>query len=275
MALGAGVGAAASATMAAPGERRGAALRGALLGGGAGLTLGGLGRAYRDTKLLQPSLQTTGQRIGATAARMGRGVTNFANRQIHGLTGHMNHDAIGMAGNATAARKARLLRARMADDIAHAAPVRADAITKGYQGQIKGVLEEGREAQHLADAGVTHLPGLVRALGTRGKRVQAFKAMGKAVSTPLGLGLGVGLPVAMSVPELRRGDESAHGGHTMGQKLRHLGSNVAGGIAFAGMPIIPQMALGIAADSAAAGAPANPSPPMPRARSRRALEHAR
>lgn len=249
--IGAGVGAAANALRAAPGESRGAAaFRGALAGGALAGGAAGVGRAYRDTRLLRPDLRT-GAAVGATAKRLGAGVANFGKRQVHGLTGAFDHDAIGMAGNATAARRAELLGARMGDELKHAPAGRADAVRKSYQGQIAGTLQEGRASQSLADAGITTVPGIARSLWGSKTRGSALRAMGRSITDgPGGAALSLGAPAALAAPSLLRGDESAAGGLTRGQKARNLGINVATGAAFGGLPLAAQMAAGIGTDIA-------------------------
>lgn len=250
--LGAGVGAAAGALRAPQeGQTRGQAMLGGAIRGGA--LAGGaaaLGRGYRDTRLLNPTMSAT-QAIGGTAKRMGEGLSRFGKRQIHGVTGAFEHDAIGMAGNARSAEKVHLLERRMADELAHAPAHKADAIRKGFQGQIAGEQASGRASQALADAGITTLPGTVRALADGSRRGAAFRAMGKSITDgPGGAVMSLGVPLAFTAPTLLRGDESAIGGQTMRQKALGLGVNIGTGMAFGGLPMIPQMAAGIGTDAA-------------------------
>lgn len=248
--LGAGVGAAAGALRPGEGNTRGqGALTGALRGGVIGGVGGGLGRGYRDTRLLNPNLSATGA-IGATAKRMGQGTLDFAKRQVHGFTGAFDHDAIGMAGTARSARKADLLERRMADELKHAPDEAHKAIRDNFRGAIDATQHEGAVAQELADAGATTLPGLAKAMVGKETRGRAFKAMGRAITdTPGGAMVSLGLPAALSIPPLLKGDESAQGGLTTGQKLRSAGVNLATGVAFGGMPLIPQAAASIGAEA--------------------------
>jgi hypothetical protein len=251
--MGAGVGAAAGGLRTpAEGDSRlrgmaSGALRGAALGGAAGA----LGRGMRDTRLLSSTPLSAAQTVTGTAKRMGEGLANFGRRQVHGLTGAGNHDAIGMAGNATSARKAGLLEKRMKDELAHARTPTARARIE-QQGQASMLAErtEGARSQVLADAGVTNLPGMARALTDKNKRGLALRAMGRSmVDGPGGLIGSVGVPTALALPGIMKGDERATGGLSTGQKVRNYGVNLATGAALGGLPMIPQMVAGTAVDA--------------------------
>lgn len=226
----------------------GGALRGAALGGAAG----GLGRTFRDARLLNPSLSTGGA-VAATAGRVGTGIANFAKRQVHGVTGHMDADAIGMAGNAASASKVKLLNARVMDE-ARAAPGKAKQLLADHAGAVKSELASGARSQKLQDAGITSLRGIASAMRDPARRSGALRAMGSTVTSgggPGGAALAIGAPVALSAPSLARGDESATGGLTVGQKVKGLGAGIAAGAAVGGLPVIPQMLAGGVLDSAA------------------------
>jgi hypothetical protein len=226
----------------------GGALHGAVAGAAIGGLGGGLGRAYRDTRLLNPAMSATGA-IGETAMRGARGVSNFAKRQVHGVTGAFDHDAIGMAGNATSAGKVDLLKRRAADELAHAHPGAHGGIHAARDAAVAAETAHGARAQSLADAGVTTLPGMAKALTTPGRRADAFRAMGRSISDgPGGAKLSLGVPALVYGPELAKGDESAQGGMSMGQKLRRAGAGTAAGVAFAGMPLVSQGLLSMGAE---------------------------
>jgi len=249
--IGAGVGAAANGLRTPQeGQTRGQSMvRGALYGAGIAGGAAALGRGYRDTRLLRPELSGT-QAIGGTIGRMGEGLSRFAKRQVHGLTGAYNPHAIGMQGTARAREKVDLVRRRLADEIKHAPSSQHAAITKAHQSDITGLLDEGRRGQALMDAGVTTLPGMAKSLYRKETRGRALRAMGKTVTDgPGGVAMSLGLPIALSAPGLMKGDESAEGGLNKFQKVRNLGVNLGTGIAFGGMPLIPQMAAGIGVDA--------------------------
>jgi hypothetical protein len=247
--IGTGVGAAAGALTAEPGDRLRGAMRGGLLGGGVGLAGGAAGRAVRDTRLLHAHANpgvtlSTGQAIGQTATRAGEGLTNFAKRQVHGLTGAFHADKVMMPGNARSARAAHLTQLRAADQARHAAPASRMSILQRGDRAAAAEVAHGAQQQELRDAGIMTVPGLVRGLAgpDRGK---TMRALGKGLGTSaLGVTAGVGLPLAFHAPGLLRGNESAVGGPTTGQKLRRATLDVGAGIATAGMPFGAQMLIG-------------------------------
>lgn len=248
--IGAGIGAAANGLRETrPGETRGQAmLRGGLQGGAIAGGASMLGRGYRDARLLNPGSSALGG-VGHTLSRMGEGTSRFVKRQIHGVTGAFEHDSIGMMGNARAAEKANLMKLRMADELKHAPSARHAGIVKSHQSDISGVLDEGRRAQDLADAGVTTLPGMAKSLWKKDTRGRALRAMGKTVTDgPGGVAMSLGVPVALAAPSLVKGDESAQGGLSKFQKVRNLGVNVGTGMAFGGLPLVAQMGAGIGVD---------------------------
>lgn len=236
--------------------RLGAGLRGAWTGAVRGGALGGgaaaLGRGYRDTRLLDPGSSALGA-VGGTARRIAGGLANFGKRQVHGITGKLDPDAIGMAGNTAAAKKVHLLQRRHLDDMKHA-PGNSAKLLADHESQVQSVLGEGRAAQRLRDTGLTNVPGIVRALRSSETRGPALRAMGAAAvgnGVRGGAAFAVGLPLAINAPNLMRGDESAQGGHTLGQKLRGLGAGVAANSLVGGLPLVPQMVVGGFADTAA------------------------
>lgn len=249
--IGSGIGAAAGAIKAPPEEREGAIFRGALQGAALGGAAGGIGRGVRDYRLLNPKKKGLDAATGA-AKHIGTGVLNFGRRQVHGLTGLGNPDAIGMAGNATAKKQVKMLGLRAQDEIKHAPRAAHTKIRDALKTEQKEVLEAGRHSQMLQDGGVTSLPGTVKGLWKGKTRGKTLKAMGKAFTHgPGGLAASVGLPAMFHAPDLIRGDESATGGRTMGQKVFSAGRSIAIGGSIAGMPLIPQMVAGTALDSGA------------------------
>jgi hypothetical protein len=149
-------------------------------------------------------------------------LSDFAKRQAHGFTGKFQ-------GSMTAPleRKRELLKLRGADP-----------------SKVLGVTEDLARRQRSMKAGITSIPGLakglVKAPGTTAKSLYREGMGGKK-----GLAFAVGLPAAMAAPDLAKGDESATGGRTVGQKLLRHGGSTAGFMLAGGLPIIPQMmALG-------------------------------
>lgn len=99
--------------------------------------------------------------------------------------------------------------------------------------------EIGLNPEHVSQ-GITSLPGLAKGMVTQPKKTLAAVRK-NALSGPWSLAAGVGLPVALSAPDIARGDESASGGRSLRRKLVGLGGGVASGALTAGVPIIPQM----------------------------------
>jgi hypothetical protein len=243
--IGAGIGAAAAQTR--EGESRGSAMvRGAIRGGAAGAAVGGAGRAFRDTRLLNPALSAA-QAVPATAGRIAQGVTNFGRRQAHGFTGKYNPDAIGMAGKVTANKKIVLSDLRTADEARHLTGDAAQRRVAAGTREVAGHARDGEIGQRFQDAGITSLPGAVRALRDPGRRNLALNAMGRSMVQG-GPALTLGLPVAAAAPGLARGDERAYGGQSTGQKVKGLARNIAMGGVTGGLPVIPQIVAGGALD---------------------------
>lgn len=253
-ALGAGIGAASRAVQTpAEGQSRGGAmLQGAVRGAALGGLASGAGRAYRDTRLLRPELGAAAA-VPATARRVGTEIANFGRRQVHGFTGHYNPDAIGMGGNAAAGKQVDLLKRRAMDEVRHN-PNRAEELLGTAQREITDTLAKGRKEQSLQDAGITSVRGIVRAMRDPNQRSTALRAMGSTLTSgagPGGAAMALGVPVAMAAPSLARGDESAVGGQTVGQKVKGLGAGMLAGAAVGGLPLIPQIVAGGALDAGA------------------------
>lgn len=286
---GAGLGAAANVGREAlraddgrPKNYVGSAIRGAQVGGIAGGALGLGGRAVRDTMLLNPQLSGAGDIAKATAKRVGTGISNMAQRQFHGLTGYGSGDRaylnrIGMMGNQAAAEEAKLLSARAQDDIKHLwkknvekLPLNAplgqeyevlgktmqaeDKLRSSLQGSLAGLQSQAALGERAMDLGMTSAPGSVKALVTNPR--EAAKAIwqqqtaggnwGKGIA-----GFGLGMSIYGGVQDLRRGDESAYGGRTVGEKAMRTGAGITGNLLFGGLPL---GAMQVATPLAEAGA---------------------
>lgn len=255
--LGAGAGAVGGAASSGEGDRLGGAVRGALGGAALGGAVGGAGRAYRDTHLLSNTPLTAGQAVLGTAKRLGEGVKRFGRRQIHGLTGaYADPAATGIRSSHVAKEQANLLEKRLADRLKDVKdPLHAEKLREGVKKQIEGVHAEGAAGDAALKAGITSLPGVVRGLASKDRRAGTVKALGHAMTGGAGLmsvggALGVGLPAAVGVHDLSRGDESATGGRTIAQKAMNLGTNVGVGALTGGLPLGAQMLVGSAADAA-------------------------
>lgn len=252
--VGAGVGAAQGALTHGDEGVGAAALKGGLRGAAVGGAAGGLGRAYRDTRLLNPAL-SPGAAVGETAKRIGQGIKDFGKRQIHGFTGAYADQAgeIGMRSRAAASKKIDLLRKRQADLAAHGELT--DKAKKKLVEEAKSLREWGAGGDAALKAGITNIPGIVKGMATR--PFSTMKAMGKDMvggGGALGTSVALGLPLAIAAPDLARGDESAQGGRSMRQKLVGVGSGLVGGALTAGVPVLPQLVGGVAVDAAASKA---------------------
>lgn len=274
--IGAGVGAAANVGREAmsgnPNKNYlSAATHGALAGGLAGGAVGGIARAGRDTMLLRPELSGAGAIAKATAQRAGQGASNFVQRQVHGLTGFGGKDQayldrIGMAGSNTSASKARLANLRAEDQLSHlgkpgwgpswmkdhnAHNAAAANINTALHKEVSGLAAEGEIGDKMRSLGMTSAPGAMKAMVTNPRESSKviwdqLRAGGK-----MGVGLGVGVPLATSAASIARGDESAHGGQTVGEKVLRAGANVGGGLAFGGLPVVSNMIAGGLTEAAA------------------------
>ena len=273
--IGAGLGAAANVGREAlknneegrPKNYLGSALRGAAAGGLVGGAAGLGGRAVRDTMLLNPNLRGAGDIAKATVQRVGTGASNMVQRQFHGLTGYGGSDKaylnrIGIMGEQAAADKARLLNLRASDDIQH---LWKNWRPGGAQGAIKNLAEQGRLieketkindalarqvsaihdqgaiGQRFMDLGMTSAPGAIKAVVTNPR--EAAKAIwnkqtsgGNRGATAMAA-LGLGSTLYSGAKDIARGDESAQGGRTIGEKVMRTGAGVGGDLIFAGLPM--------------------------------------
>jgi hypothetical protein len=252
-AIGAGLGTAAGVAreaVRAPEERNylGGAITGAMRGGVAGAGVGMLGRAARDTMLLNPQMTGALNIAKGTAARAGQGVSNLVQRQVHGLTGYGANDAkyldrIGIAGSGTSARNARLDMVR-AMDMAKYNPAKAQKYIEGASQSAAAHHAEGQLGDRFRELGMTHAPGAVKAFA-RDPRA-ASKAVWDQMRSggAFGTFMSVGAPVGISAMDLRRGDESATGGLSMREKSVRAAANVGGGFMFSGLPMLSQNLVG-------------------------------
>lgn len=268
--LGAGLGAAAGVGREALGggdqkNYLGAALRGAAVGGAVGGAAGGLGRAAHDTMLLNPQLRGAGDVAKATAQRMGQGVSNFAQRQFHGLTGFGSKDPayldrIGLAGSNTSLARNRRVNLR-AENAAKFNPGKAEKIFGEAADTARGIAEEGAVGDRLRALGMTSAPGSIKAMATNPR--EASKAIWHQLRSggKLGIAAGVGLPALTTAAEVAKGDESARGGQTVGEKVLRGGASVGGGLLFGGLPIAANMVAGGLTEAAAGAAGRRLTPP--------------
>lgn len=285
--IGAGLGAAgnvAREALSGKSEKNylGAGIQGAAVGGLAGAGVGGIGRAARDVQLLHPEISGAKDLAVGTAKHLGEGISNFAQRQVHGLTGYGSKDKayldrIGIAGHAEAGREARLMNLRAGDEMKSmwdrgmaqhtkqtaagdtfgAAQTHLDLLKNQHQmetGLEKGVSavhDAGSAGQRFQDLGMTSIPGAIKGMAQNpGEASKAIWNQLRAGGTA-GAALGVGVPTAIAARDISRGDESAHGGRTVGQKVLSAGANMGGGLLFSGVPVVPQMVAGGLADNAA------------------------
>lgn len=230
-----------------------AGVRGALRGGALAGGVAAVGRGYRDTRLLDPTASAGGAVVG-TLRRAGQGIKRFGQRQLHGFTGsHTGKPgAIGMRSSEEAGRRIDLLEKRFADEAAHAKSMgkSTDALKRELADSKKELQQWGQRGDAADAAGITSIPGVVKGLIKKpGATAKALKdeVVGGSNANAM---MAVGVPVAFAAPEVLRGDESAEGGRTVGQKLRRLGGNIAGGVATAGLPFAPQILAGGALESA-------------------------
>lgn len=251
-AIGATLGAAGGAANNPDGRIRGA-LRGAATGAVAG-GLAGMGAgAIRDARLLNPGMGVGGA-VKQVARDAGTGLVNFGKRTVHGLTGHFDPDAIGMAGRRSADKQVQLLQARHNAIAPHlSSSGLADA--KGQlQGNIQAARDAGEAGERARRLGVTNLPGLARGLANKSTRGDVVRELGHQVTggklMSFGGAVGVGVPAALAASDLAHGDESAAGGRTVGQKLRSHAANIGVGALTAGLPMGSQFLAGSLTDVA-------------------------
>lgn len=266
----------------------GAALHGAALGGAAGGALGHAGRTAKDLQLgfsgragAQVGKNLQGAQLAKeTAKELGHQAKQFGQQQIHGFTGGGKGRAgeIGLKGKEWGARQTELLKARQAQELAGATPAAAAKIKGGYAKKLKTVAEDAATGQSKIDTGVDNLAGVAKGLwnkGTRGKTLGAIKEHGIGASTGAKL-MSVGIPGALTAADLAKGDESAQGGRSIGQKLVGGAVDMGTGVLTGGMGMLPSMAAYTAASTVAdkamgvgkpgravPGAAAVPQPPTP------------
>lgn len=240
--MGAGVGAAGGAVSGAAsedGSAVGGALRGALVGGALGAGGGAVARSAQNAKLLNPSLTNT-QALGQVGKNIGQGLKDFGTRQVHGLTG-LKGDSVRDTVHRKATRSRQLLKARLNKDLAGASPEQRAKLLEQYKKDMASVRSNHARDMGALDAGITSLPGIAKGL------VRDPKATAKAMwdrstgGTRTGAAMTVGLPAAFTAPELLKGDESATGGKSIGQKLVNVGTAMGAGVATGGLGFIPGM----------------------------------
>jgi len=251
--LGAGLGAAGSIAreaMKGPEEPKsylGAGVRGAIAGTALGGGLAGASHVMNDARLLNPGMGM----LDATRKHVGEGISNFAQRQLHGFTGYGGHDTdyldrIGIAGRSSARQEIDLMRKRFAD----AAPRggNSPAAVLEHEKALRGVRAQGEAAQRFQDLGMTSLPGAVR--GVINNPRESSKAIWNQLRSggKAGVALGLGVPAAMSGIDLARGDERATGGQSLQQKAVRAGTNIGTGLLFAGVPVATQALTGLVTD---------------------------
>lgn len=273
--IGAGLGAIAGAGREAlrpDGQRNylSGAVRGAVGGGMLGAGTAGIAHAARDTQLLRPGLSGLGLAKG-TAEHIGEGVSNFAQRQFHGLTGYGAKDTayldrIGIQGSGTSAQKARLLGARAQDDLAHlpqGASFKDWVAREGGTAKIHDELhkhvnslaQEGEVGDRLRNLGMTNAPGAMKAMVTNPREAakavwDQFRGGGGPMGTA-NAALAIGAPAALAAHNMAKGDESAQGGQSMQEKALRGAMGVGTGVMFGGMPLVAGNIASAAGDYAA------------------------
>lgn len=283
--IGAGVGTAAGLGHEAlrkddglPKNYLGAGLRGAAVGGLAGAAVGGIGHvagsAAKETMRLRPELQGAGEVAKATAQRAGQGLSNFGQRQLHGITGYGSGDSayldrIGMGGTHAANKSieeatrhaeqglaANFKRvqgiqdpAKQIQELSKHVRTQQPEVYKNLAKQTKSIQAEGATAQRLRDLGLTSVPGAVKGMVHNPR--EASKALwnqmrggGGTMAT-----MGAIAPLGFAAHDISKGDESSAGGRTLGQKVIHHGVNVGGGALFAGLPMVSGMVASGAAET--------------------------
>ena len=163
---------------------KGGAQIGALAGGAGGLAGGAKARG------LVSKLRGKG---GATGA-----ISRFGERQVHGLTGYVPHDAAGKMVGGSHTKALRSMKGG-----AHDAVNRMKGLEKTFKETPSGPAREAAAkklmsaqkhveyAKKTEDMGITSLPGYLKALGGKGKYVGGAKA-GKDIKKLDALKAGVG-----------------------------------------------------------------------------------
>lgn len=256
--MGAGAGAAGGAALNSE-DRMSGALYGAALGGAVGGAGSGVARVARDTELLAGRKLTAKELASGTAKRISEGAKALVKRQVHGLTGAYADPAKSrIRSSVEAARRKELLEARLLDDLAHAKnPAHAEKIKAKAEKARKSLAEWGAAGDRALKSGITSLPGVAKGLAkskTRKETLGAIKdeMIGGPGSGGLAragmIGVGIGLPGAAGVADIAKGDESAQGGRTVGQKAMNLATNLGVGTLTIGLPIGSQMIASTGAD---------------------------
>lgn len=251
--LGGAMGAATGASTAEPGSRFSGALNGAVGGAALGAGAGFVGRRALNAKLLRPEL-SAGQAAMEGLRESGRSIQRFAKREAHGLTGAYSKTSPTELGymtpeNLEKAKHLENLRANFRSQ--GASPRMARRAQSEARDAIEGYGQEAREFADRRAHGITSLPGTLHGLATKPR--DTSKALYRAATGGSMIGkVGLIAPVAMSIPELARGDERDQGGLSVGQKLLATGGNIAGNLLTAGMPAMSQVVAGGAMDLAIA-----------------------
>lgn len=120
---------------------------------------------------------------------------------------------------------------------------------KKLVGKSKNVAKELSHRQAARDAGITSLPGIAKGLAT--KPVDTAKAMWRHTSGGgrAGTALALGVPAAFAANDLRKGDESAAGGKTVGQKIVRHGAQLGTSVITGGMSLVPGMVTSTALET--------------------------
>ena len=163
---------------------------------------------------------------------MGTSISNFGQRQLHGLTGWAPKGGLKAIGGGSADAEARLFAATKGANPEDA---------KGWK-EFLGAHEALRAHQKAENMGLTNLPGLARSavkdpLGTAKATWDAQMKGTSAGTKALMLGLpAVGLASAVhgETPE----------GQTKGQNIGYQAGQIVGGIAGSAIPIVGSMAAG-------------------------------
>ncbi len=220
------------------------AVRGGLVGAATGGLAGSVARRAADYKLLHPGAGARDVATG-TARSLGGSVKRFAQRQAHGLTGAYGDDVgrIGMEGRTQAARDIHLAGLRRDELLREARTSGERRMIHARHGQeVAKHVSSAAQGEDAAKHGLTSLPGIVKGLATRPK--DTARAMWRHTTGGGGsraAGLIIAANALPAIPSLMRGDESREGGPTMKRKLLMTGTNLAGGVATAGLPVVPQM----------------------------------
>lgn len=245
----------------------GAGLQGAAMGGLLGGAGAGIAHAARDTMLLRPELKGVGQVAMGTAQHIGQGVSNFAQRQFHGLTGYGAKDTayldrIGISGSGTAQAQNRLVNMR-AENLAKHNPAQTESIfAKAHDAAVANA-HEGAMGDRYRALGMTSVPGTLRSAATNPRETAKMVWDQARSGGSLGLAMNVGLPAVAAAPSLMRGDESASGGQTMGEKVMRAGSSVGAGFLFGGVPLAAGNIAGSVAEGIGARMGRAITPPKP------------